>query len=132
MWQVRWLRGDGYNYSCQGDNDCLGVCINSSKVEYHFAESPAFVLEQYGSKRYSTWAESTLVIYCLCIFSIACHRWSTILLRMYLVTSVEHQVTARHLSILMFIFKSGCTLGFLKSLLCGDAIMCMCVGPRDY
>ena len=30
VWQVRWLRGDGYNYSCQGDSECLGVCINSS------------------------------------------------------------------------------------------------------
>ena len=69
MWQVRWLRGDGYDYSCRGDDDCLGVCINSSKVEYHFAESPAFVLEQYRSTRYSTWAESTLVIYhVVCVF----------------------------------------------------------------
>ena len=61
MWQVRWLRGDAYNYSCQGDSECLGVCINSSRVEYHNAESPAFILEDYRSVRYSTWAESRLV-----------------------------------------------------------------------
>ena len=67
MWQVRWLRGDGYNYSCQGDSECLGVCINSSKVEYHSAESPAFTLEDYRSVRYSTWAESRLVV-ATCIF----------------------------------------------------------------
>ena len=93
MWQVRWVRGDAYNYSCRGDGDCLGVCMNSSKVKYHFAESPAFTLEDYQSVTYSTWAESTLVVlHVICILIIAHHRWSTVLLRMYLVTSIEQQV----------------------------------------
>ena len=70
--------------------------MNSSKVKNHFAESPAFTLKQYQSRTYSTWAESTLVVpHVMCVFIIAYHRWSTVLLRMYLVTSIEQQVMIR-------------------------------------
>lgn len=69
MWQTKWVRGEDYDDNCHGESDCLGACINSSKVEYHFAQSPAFAREEYQSVRYSTWAESTLVRSCdLCIF----------------------------------------------------------------
>ncbi|XP_065900385.1 nicastrin-like [Dysidea avara] len=76
MWVTSWVRGTAYNDSCHG-HSCLGTCLNSSRVQFHFAESPAFDLEDYQSTTYSTWAEST---------------WNAVQLRMYLMTSIEHQV----------------------------------------
>ena len=78
--------------------------MNSSKVKYHIAESPAFILEQYRSVQYSTWAESTLVVvpHIMYILIIAHRRWSTILLRMYLVTSIEQQVSVQHTNDMIF------------------------------
>jgi len=58
VWMTSWVRGRVYNDSCLGDS-CLGTCLNSSRVQYHTAESPAFDLKEYRSMRYSTWAEST-------------------------------------------------------------------------
>jgi len=93
MWVTSWVRGTVYNDSYHG-HSCLGTCLNSSGVQYHYAESPAFDLEDYQSTMYSTWAESKWVMSFVYNLIVAHHKWwSAVQLRMYLTTSIEHQVT---------------------------------------